>query len=166
MAVEGQGSKDKDTKVMMLVAAVTYTVGAFPESWLVWIQILLMACPMLIGSDQSHATASIVILSFGLQSMTIYVFSLTCSDIGYILLILTSGIVAGVVQRRYESRRLKSLVMSSSLFTLWSVAVAKNFLCSGDGQVIFFSSLGLCVLSIAIPLTPYCKKENIASGSQ
>jgi len=37
MSIEGQGADEKETKIMMLIAAITFTVGAFPEQWLVWL---------------------------------------------------------------------------------------------------------------------------------
>lgn len=96
VAVEGQGTEDKNTKVLMLVSATTFTIGVFPESWLIWLQIPMVAAPMLIGGTQTDAVAAIVVISFGMQAVTMYTFSYTCSSIAYILVTIISAVAASV----------------------------------------------------------------------
>ena len=50
--------------------------------------------------------------------------------------------------------------MSSTLFTLWAVTISKRFLCDEGDRILFFVSLTIHILIIAVPLTPFCKRKS------
>lgn len=162
IAVEGHNGKDSTTKVYMILSAFTYTVGGFPEHWLIWTQIPIIVTTIMTGQNQTHASASILIIAFGFQSLTIYSFTFSCSWISCVLLVVGAITIAGIAQRRYETKKLKCLIMSSSFFTFWSVVTVKGFKCKQDDFALYASLFLVCSASVVAPLLKTSKGQSVS----